>query len=49
VTTLLAQHAGLLLLGTTLLLALGGLATWVQRSPIHRLRLGELTLIGVLI
>jgi len=45
----LAEHGGMLLCGTTLLLGLGCLAMWLERSPIHRRRAGELAVLGVLV
>ncbi|MCE9524572.1 MAG: M48 family metalloprotease [Planctomycetales bacterium] len=45
---LLAQNAVLLSVGTTLLLALGCLAVWFCKSPLHRQRISELTIAGVL-
>jgi hypothetical protein len=40
----LAEHGGMLLLGTTVLLGAGTLAMRLQRSPVHRQRLGEITI-----
>ena len=40
----LAAHGALLLLGATVLLAAGALAVRMQRSPLHRQRLAELTI-----
>ena len=45
---LLAQNALLLVAGTTLLLALGCGAAALSRSPVHRQRIAELTIAGVL-
>ncbi|MCL6501934.1 MAG: hypothetical protein K6T86_04560 [Pirellulales bacterium] len=46
---LVAQHAGLIALGSSLLLAAGALAMVCCASPAHRLRLGMLALAGVLV
>ena len=46
---LVAQHAGLIALGSSLLLAVGALAMVCCASPAHRLRLGMLSLAGVLV
>ncbi|HZN68608.1 MAG TPA: M56 family metallopeptidase [Tepidisphaeraceae bacterium] len=40
----LADHGGMLLLGTTVFLGAGTLAMRLQRSPVHRQRLGEITI-----
>lgn len=45
---LLAQNAPLLLAGTTVLLAVGCGAMLLVRSPVHRQRISELTIVGVL-
>jgi hypothetical protein len=49
VVSFLARHGGMLLAGSTLLLALGGLGTLLHRSPVHRQRVGELTVLAVLL
>ena len=45
---LVAQNAVLLSVGTTLLLSLGSVAVWICKSPVHRQRISELTIAGVL-
>jgi beta-lactamase regulating signal transducer with metallopeptidase domain len=45
---LIAHNAVLLSVGTTLLLSLGSVAVWFCKSPIHRQRISELTIAGVL-
>ncbi|MFN0017859.1 MAG: M56 family metallopeptidase [Pirellulaceae bacterium] len=45
---LIAQNAVLLSVGTTLLLSLGSVAVWFCKSPVHRQRISELTIAGVL-
>jgi len=46
---LLAEHGVLLLAGTTALLALGSIVMIAGRAPIHRQRLGEITLATTLV
>lgn len=46
---LLMLHGATLLAGATLLLALGSVANLVLRAPIHRQRISELTVMGILI
>jgi beta-lactamase regulating signal transducer with metallopeptidase domain len=48
VLNLLAENALLLVCGTSLLLALGCAAVWLCKSPVHRQRIAELTIAGVL-
>jgi len=45
----LIEHGVMLAGGATLLLTLGGLALLAQRSPIHRQRTGEITIVAVLL
>ena len=45
----LADHGGTLLLGATALLGGGALAARLQRSPVHRQRLGELTVASTML
>ena len=45
----LIQHGPMLLAGSSLLLAVGTVAVFVQRSPVHRQRTGELTAMAVLV
>ena len=45
----LAAHGGLLLIGTTGLLAAGAVAARLQRSPLHRQRLCELTVAATVV
>ena len=45
----LVQHGPMLLAGSSLLLAAGTFAVFVQRSPVHRQRSGELTALAVLV
>lgn len=49
VSALLTSLVPLLAMGTTLFLALGCLVMRMTRSPVHRQRVGEMTLLGVLL
>lgn len=49
VSALLTSLVPLLVMGTTLFLALGCLVMRMTRSPVHRQRVGEMTLLGVLL
>ncbi len=44
----LVEHGPMLAIGVTLLLAVGGIASLLNRAPIHRQRTGELTIVAVL-
>jgi len=43
-----AQNGAMLSVGSSLLLAIGAIAVLIQRSPVHRQRCGELTILAVL-
>jgi len=45
----LIQHGPMLLAGSSFLLAVGTIAVFIQRSPVHRQRTGELTAMAVLV